>query len=59
MGGGSGIGWCMVYELVLFGVVVVLVGCNVEKFVVVCMEIVEVGGIVYVYVCNICDEVVV
>ena len=58
-GGGSGIGRCTAHELAALGAHVVLVGRTAEKLESVKAEIIEDGGSVSSYVCDIRDEVAV
>lgn len=58
-GGGSGIGRCTAHELASLGAHVVLVGRTIEKLESVRAEILEDGGSVSTYACDIRDEVTV
>jgi len=55
-GGGSGIGRCTAHELAALGAHVALVGRDAEKLAQVSAEIIEDGGSVATYVCDIRDE---
>jgi len=55
-GGGSGLGRCAAHELAALGAQVVIVGRNEEKLETVKTEILEDGGLISTFVCDIREE---